>query len=160
MKNLKKQDIVFLKLFTIYQIVELVICFIVNHFITLAYWPPVNNGEIIYLAFTTRHFMYGPGLFGPGLAIQYGLVILIWIICVLLDVKYLKIAKIALYCSIDMIIPLVIPISVFIVMPYVSGFAHYVCWLFCFALLVILSKVLFFKYYEKRFGPKTVQKNK
>ena len=155
MKNLKKQDIVFLKLFTIYQIVELVICFIVNHFINLAYTRPVNVGEIIDLAWTTKNFMYG-----PGWAIQYCLVILIWIICVLWDVKYLKIAKIALYCSIDMIIPLVIPISFFIVMPYVSGFAHYVCWLLCFALLVIFSKVLFFKYYEKRFGPKTVQKNK
>ncbi len=146
MMKLKKQYINFLKTFTLYQIVELVICFIFNHYITLAYSRPVN-GEIIDLAYTTKNFEYG-----PGLAIQYGIVIAIWFISVLFDCKCLKIIKIVLYCSIDMIIPLSIPMLFFIGFPYHSRFAHYVFWLFGFSLLIICSKVLFFKYYKKRFS--------
>lgn len=141
----EKQDINFMKLFTLYEIVELVICFIFNHCIYLAYWR-LENGEIVNLAYTIKNFMYG-----LGLAIQYGLVFFIWIVCVLWDIKYLKIVMIALYCSIDMIIPLVIPMFFFIVWPYVSGFAHLVYWLLGFAVLVIYSKVAFFRFYQKRF---------
>ncbi|MBP5369248.1 MAG: hypothetical protein J6Z01_12435 [Bacteroidales bacterium] len=146
MMKLKKQDINFLKLFTLYQISELVICFIFNHCIYLAYFRPVN-GEIVDLEWTTWHFMYG-----HGLGIQYGIVVAIWFISVLFDCKYLKIIKIVLYCSIDMIIPLAIPMLFFIGFPYISGFAHFVYWLFGFSLLIICSKVLFFKYYKKRFS--------
>ena len=145
--KLKKQDINFLKLFTLYQISELVICFIFNHCIYLAYFRPVN-GEIVDLEWTTWHFMYG-----HGLGIQYGIVVAIWFISVLFDCKYLKIIKIVLYCSIDMIIPLAIPMLFFIGFSYHSRFAHYVFWLFGFALLIVCSKVAFFKFYEKRFVP-------
>ena len=147
MKNLKKEDINFLKLFTAYQIAELVICFIFNYYITLAYTRPVN-GEIVDLAYTTKYFRYG-----LGLAIQYGIVIVIWFISVILNIKYLKIVKIVLYCSIDMIIPLALPIFCLFVFPYASIFTHFVCWLLIFALLIVCSKVAFFKFYEKRFVP-------
>lgn len=156
MKNLKKKDINFLKLFTAYQIAELVICFIFNYYITLAYTRPVNVGEVVDLAYTIKNFMYA-----PGLAIQYGIVIVIWFISVLMNIKYLKVIKIALYLSVDMIIPLAIPMFLFIGFSYVKGFAdvgvsrfaHFVYWMLGFALLIVCSKVAFFKFYEKRFVP-------
>lgn len=149
MMKLKKQDINFLKLFTLYQISELVICFIFNHCIYLAYFRPVN-GEIVDLEWTTWHFMYG-----HGLGIQYGIVVAIWFISVLFDCKYLKIIKIVLYCSIDMIIPLALPIFCLVVFSYASRFTHFVCWLLIFALSIICSKVAFFKFYKKRITPPT-----
>ena len=108
----------------------------------------MNVGEVIDLAHTTKNFIYG-----LGLAIQYGIVIIIWLISVLLNIKSLKIAKIVLYCSIDMIIPLVLPIfCLFCFSPHSSRLAHYVQWMFVFALLVICSKVAFFKFYKNRFA--------
>ena len=47
----------------------------------------------------------------------------------------------------------IITMFCFIVFPYVDGFAHFVYWILGFALLIVCSKVAFFKFYEKRFVP-------
>lgn len=97
-------------------------------------------------------FSFKISIYGIGFAIQYAVIIILWILCIINNIRYLSVIEIVFYCSIDLIISLAIPIFMFVLFSNDKVYDSYVYWLLGFAVLVICSKVAFFKSYKKRFS--------
>ena len=101
-----------------------------------------------------------------GIVIQITIFILLGLICNLIGKRLWIMAKVAVYFCLDVIIPGLLFIPGFL-LAGMKGANYdtlaskfFINTWFYLPILILISKVLFFKYYEKRFGPKTVQKNK
>lgn len=149
MIHLKKQDIGFLKLFTLYQIVEILVWFAFSFLIMYITMKTYNNTEeeINHFAWLFEWYFYG-----LGFAIQYVVIIILWIGSVFMDTTLLRTIKITLYCNLDLIITLFAPMAMFFFFSNDKAYNSFIYWILVLALLVICSKVMFFKYYKKRFG--------
>ena len=150
MKNLKKKDINFLKVFTIYQIVEILVWYLFSGCLLSAFYSSSNVDVSIMMCFS---FTFEVSIYGLGFIIQYAIIIILWFLCIIKNTRYLYIIEKVYYSSIDLIISLVIPVIMFVLFSNDNVYNCYVYFLLGFALLIVCSKVAFFKFYEKRLVP-------
>jgi|GEM_PF-717142 magnesium-transporting ATPase (P-type) len=135
-KNVKEnRNKKFLKLFTIYQILELLSCFVFNFF-TCLYYKGIDFD--IYGVFSTSM------IWTPGIVVQYIIALLFWS-C---SNKYYHKIAITTYCSLDFIFILGLMLIFIFFSPLHK---YYIKANIAFIILIFLSKILFFEFVAAKY---------
>lgn len=133
-------------LYTIYQIAELLACLVFLCLNCHANATSPNVGDEVDIAFIVYDFIP----YAIGVGIQYVLVVLTFMICVKFGFDYLSKIKVVTYLSIDVVFPIALPIFMIVMF----GLYPYVIWMLYFAIFIVCSKFLFFRYIRWQYCPK------
>lgn len=132
-------------LFTIYQIVELIVGFVFSCLLNIKYSrPEYPRGAIdfdLIMSYFERLVI--------GVGIQYVIVFFVFYVCVRLGYNFLPKIKIATYISLDMLFFVWIPVFWVFVLGSGSSHISYVNCHLMFAAFVFCSKVLFFSFVDR-----------